>query len=188
MLWCHGWGWHWLHPTSILDIYKVSEHLHMLWMGIWVHPYTVIPVMVGAKFWEIWVRWSPKHVVMSWLRLKTPSDCFPHPYCMYKRVEHLHMLWKDAWMHPYTVLPVQVMGTQNLENWGKADPKWRCGVMVEAVSPCQLHLTSILDVYKVFVHFHMLWMGTWVHPYTITLVEFAQILVIWGQCGYEVMA
>ncbi len=24
----------------------------MLWMGIWVHPYTVIPVQVGAKILE----------------------------------------------------------------------------------------------------------------------------------------
>jgi len=24
----------------------------MLWMGIWVHPYTIIPVQVMAKFWE----------------------------------------------------------------------------------------------------------------------------------------
>jgi hypothetical protein len=41
----------------------------MLWIGIWVHPYTVIPVKVGAKFWEIVVRLSPNDIVMSWLRL-----------------------------------------------------------------------------------------------------------------------
>jgi hypothetical protein len=47
---------HLLHPTSILDVYKVFNHLHMLWMGIWVHRYTVIPVQVGGKFWKIGVR------------------------------------------------------------------------------------------------------------------------------------
>jgi hypothetical protein len=41
----------------------------MLWMGIWVHPYTVIPLQVGAKFWKIGVRRGPNDVVMSWLRL-----------------------------------------------------------------------------------------------------------------------
>ncbi len=42
----------------------------MLWMGIWVHPYTVIPVQVGAKFWKIEVRrQSPNDIVVSWLRL-----------------------------------------------------------------------------------------------------------------------
>jgi hypothetical protein len=25
----------------------------MLWMGIWVHPYTVIPAQVGAKFGKL---------------------------------------------------------------------------------------------------------------------------------------
>ena len=28
----------------------------MLWMGLWVHPYTVIHVQMGAKFWKIGVR------------------------------------------------------------------------------------------------------------------------------------
>jgi hypothetical protein len=41
----------------------------MQWMGIWVHPYTVIPVQVVAKFWSIGVGWSPNDIVGSWLRL-----------------------------------------------------------------------------------------------------------------------
>ena len=28
----------WLHPTSISDVFEVFEHLHMLWMGVWVQP------------------------------------------------------------------------------------------------------------------------------------------------------
>ncbi len=47
------------HPTlylrSILNVYKVFEPLHMLWMGIWVHPYTVIYSYTyagGANFWK----------------------------------------------------------------------------------------------------------------------------------------
>jgi hypothetical protein len=39
-----------------LDVYKVFKHLHMLWMGIWVHPFTVIPGQVGFKCWKIVVR------------------------------------------------------------------------------------------------------------------------------------
>ena len=35
---------------SILNAYEVFEPLHMLWMGIWVYPYTVTPVHVGTKF------------------------------------------------------------------------------------------------------------------------------------------
>jgi hypothetical protein len=47
-LWCHRKTvYHqWLHPNSILDVYEVFGHLHMLWMGIWEHPYTVIPVQL----------------------------------------------------------------------------------------------------------------------------------------------
>ncbi len=30
-----------LHPTSISYVLKVFKHLDMLWMDIWVHPYTV---------------------------------------------------------------------------------------------------------------------------------------------------
>ena len=38
-----------LHPSS--DLYKVFEHLGtMLWMGIWVHPYTVMSMQVGDGF------------------------------------------------------------------------------------------------------------------------------------------
>ncbi len=49
------------HPTlylrSILNVYEVFEPFHMPWMGIWVHPYTVTPVQVGAKF-QILENWG----------------------------------------------------------------------------------------------------------------------------------
>jgi hypothetical protein len=32
------------HPTSTSYVYKVFLHLDMLWMDIWMHPYTVILV------------------------------------------------------------------------------------------------------------------------------------------------
>ncbi len=77
-------NYHWLHPISILNnVYKVIEHLHMLWVGIWMHPYTVIPVQVGAKIWEIRIRLSRNDVVVSWLRMWATTDCISHPYWMY---------------------------------------------------------------------------------------------------------
>ncbi len=33
-----------LHHTSIIHAYEVFEHLHMLWKGIWVNPFTVMIV------------------------------------------------------------------------------------------------------------------------------------------------
>jgi hypothetical protein len=37
-------------PTSILDKYKVIEHIDMLSMGIQHHPYTVLPTLLGSDF------------------------------------------------------------------------------------------------------------------------------------------
>jgi hypothetical protein len=42
-------------PTSILDMYKVFEHIVMLSMGIQYHPYTVIPPYFLAQILEFWV-------------------------------------------------------------------------------------------------------------------------------------
>jgi hypothetical protein len=39
-----------LPPTSILDMYKVLEHINMLYMGIQYQPYTVIPTLLGSDF------------------------------------------------------------------------------------------------------------------------------------------
>jgi hypothetical protein len=76
-----------LHPTSILEVYEVFEHLHDLWMGIWVHPYTVTPVQVGGgDFLEKWSsKIEPNDIEEPWLRLGTTTDCIPHPYWMYMK-------------------------------------------------------------------------------------------------------
>jgi len=58
-----------LHHTSIIHAYEVFDHLHMLWNGIWVHPYTVMMVQGGGKFWKIGVWRSKNNVVVSLLRL-----------------------------------------------------------------------------------------------------------------------
>ena len=80
------------------------------------------------------------------------------------------MLWNGIWVHPYTVMMVQG-GGQILENWGQAEQKSRCGFIVEAVNHPTLHHTSIIHVYEVFEHLHMLWKGIWVHPYTVMMVQ-----------------
>jgi hypothetical protein len=51
---------HRLHPTSISYVYKVFYHLDMLWIGIWVHPYTVTPVQVLGWFFDNWGLAEPK--------------------------------------------------------------------------------------------------------------------------------
>ena len=67
-------------PTSILDIYKVIEHIDMLSMGIQYQPYTVIPTRLGSDFWGSGSLVEANDVIMSCLRLTATSNCFPHPY------------------------------------------------------------------------------------------------------------
>jgi hypothetical protein len=67
-------------PTSVLDIYKVFEHIDMLTIGIQYQPYTVIPTQLGSDFGALGHLWSQNDVIMSWLRLTSTSNCFPHPY------------------------------------------------------------------------------------------------------------
>jgi hypothetical protein len=70
-----------------------------------------------------------------------------------------------------------------------ATMKWWHDDIVEAVDHHWLLPTFILDVCKVFEQHHMLLIGIWVHPpYTVTPAKLAQILVIRGNCGYEMMA
>ena len=45
-----------VHPTSVLYVYKVFQHLDMLWMGICVRPNPVMPVQVGILFLGNWGR------------------------------------------------------------------------------------------------------------------------------------
>ena len=40
-------------PPSLLDIYKVSEHIDMLFQGIQLQPYTVIPTLLGSDFGDL---------------------------------------------------------------------------------------------------------------------------------------
>ena len=67
-------------PTSILDIYKVFEHIDMLSMGIQYQPYTGIPTLLGSNIGALGHLGSQNDVIMSWLRLTATSKCFPHPY------------------------------------------------------------------------------------------------------------
>jgi hypothetical protein len=40
-------------PTSILDIYKVFEHIDMMSIGIQSELCTVLPTVIGSDFWVL---------------------------------------------------------------------------------------------------------------------------------------
>ncbi len=68
-------------PTSILDTYKVIEHIDMLPKCIQYYLYTVIPtLLLGSDFGVLGHLWSQNDEIMTWLRLTATSNCFPHPY------------------------------------------------------------------------------------------------------------
>jgi hypothetical protein len=63
-------------PTSILDMYKVFEHIDMLSKGIQYQPYIVIPTLLGPDFGVLGHLWSQNDVIMSWLRLTPLQTAF----------------------------------------------------------------------------------------------------------------
>ncbi len=76
-----------LSPTDCIPLslymYKVFEHLKMLWISSWIWPYTDTPANGGPRFWEIGVRLSGYDAMMSWLRLISPADCIPLSHHIY---------------------------------------------------------------------------------------------------------
>jgi hypothetical protein len=56
-------------PTSILDTYKVFEHIDMLSISIQQQPYTGLPTPLVSDFGILGDLWSQNYVITSWLRL-----------------------------------------------------------------------------------------------------------------------
>jgi hypothetical protein len=51
-------------PLSILNMYKVVEHIDMLSIGIQQQPYTVNPILLGSDFDNLGHMWSGNDVIM----------------------------------------------------------------------------------------------------------------------------
>jgi hypothetical protein len=79
-------------------------------MGISAHPYIVTPLQVRGGFLDNWGMAEPGDVAISWLRLPTPMDCIPHPYHIHTKCFNTLICCEWAWVHHYTVTPVQVRG------------------------------------------------------------------------------
>ncbi len=78
---CHGWGW-WPPQTAsgihIKHIQSVWAHWHAVrHMVAALHSFTHTTCL---RFWVLGHLRSQNDVIMSWLRPKTTSNCFPHPY------------------------------------------------------------------------------------------------------------
>jgi hypothetical protein len=84
-------------PTSILDIYKVFEHIDMLSISIQYHPYTVIPTLLflDLGFWvTCWVKWCDYVMVEADSQLKLLHTSI---LGICKVFEHIDMLSICIW-------------------------------------------------------------------------------------------
>ena len=103
-------------PTSILDINKEFEHIHMLSMiSIQQQPYTFILIQLCSDYGVLVLGHlcSQNDVNMSWLRLRATSNCFPIYKDIDKLFEHIDMLPIGIQQQPYTVIPI-LLGS----DWG----------------------------------------------------------------------
>ncbi len=127
----------------------------------------------GLILGDIEVDLSPSDDVISWLRLKPPWSAF-----------HIHIGCIQSVLAPWYAMNGHmgppshcyacacwgwIFGDNEVD--GRPELEWWCNVMVDAQTPRGVHSISILDVCKVFWHLGMLWMGIWVHPYSVFPVQ-----------------
>ncbi len=79
---CHGWGWQPPQSASCIHIRHIKY--------VWAHWYAVHGYMAVAsnsythttwvRFWGSGSLVSQNDIILSWLRLIAPSNCFPHQH------------------------------------------------------------------------------------------------------------
>ncbi len=70
-------------PASTVDMYKLFEHINMLFWGIQQQPQIVIHNLLGSYFGVLGHLLSQHDVIMSWLRLTATSNCLLPPHHKY---------------------------------------------------------------------------------------------------------
>ena len=144
----------------------------MLWICIWVHhyPFTLTMMPPIRVFWA-----SP-----GWLQNDWMKSCKPVSTAL-----DIHIKWEESdWallyavdMHRYTVSMLQKMALNPDEDgpdYGILDQhgcKKMGWCITEAVNQFRLFPISIIDLWRVFEHFHMLWICMWAYPYPVTWIK-----------------
>ena len=148
-----------------------------------------VSTLLGSDFGVLGHLWSRNDVIMSWLRLTSTSNCFPHPYYTYNMFEHIDMLSIGIQQQPYTVLPTLLVS--DFRFWGSlVELKWCHYVMAKADSHLKLLPPSTLDIISVWAHWYaVLSMGIHEQPYTVipTLLgsDFGILCHLWSR--YDVI-
>ena len=153
----------------------------MLWMDMWVHPYTDTPLKVGVDFWEMGVLLlSVSHVVKSWWRLQSTIDCIPHPYHIYTKC--FSTLICCGWARRCTLAPFYLC------TWG-----WLLRKLSKWQSPSDvvkswLRLQSLVDCIPHPYHLYIMCFSTliccgWTCGCTLTLIRLWRWVWIFGKLG-----
>jgi hypothetical protein len=94
-----------LYPKCVLYIYKVFEHLRLLWMDIWLHNHTITTTNVSPDLGELAeiignVVCKPCHYTM--VEVVEPFKLYPKCVLyIYKVFQNLHLLWMDMAAHSH---------------------------------------------------------------------------------------
>ena len=116
-----------LHPWEICI--QSVWHIDLPRIDLWVPPYIVMPVKVRSAVSRvglsgIWGRQqeSPCDVMMTWLRLKSPVKCIPHPYDTYTKCFSLFICWGFTCGSTLTVIHLCRSGVGFWDDGGRPDP------------------------------------------------------------------
>jgi hypothetical protein len=144
-------------PTSILDIYKLLEHIDRLFISMHYQPLTFIPTL-HTRFWGseseslLGLKWSHYVMIEADNHLKLlPISILD----IYKLFEHIDMLPISIHYQPHnyqhhTVVPT-LHTTWWLQFWGSEShvgSKWSHYVMIEAANHLKLLPIFISDIAK----------------------------------------
>jgi len=81
-----------LHPTPISYINRVFEHLHLLWISIWLHTHTVTTTDLSSKIGWVMQVCKPCHCTL--FEAVEPFKLHPKSISYINNVfEQLHLLW-----------------------------------------------------------------------------------------------
>ena len=144
----------------------------MLFMGIWVPPYTVsLLCRWGWNFMNLGVWLSLSDVKQSWLRLQTNIDCIPHPIRISNVIYNskwFSMLLCCGWAGPplHCSMFVLVHVGVDITDLGVWVTELCCKVLAEAPNASHIHIIckwSVLAAwYAVYGH-----MGPTLHCFTL---------------------
>ncbi len=104
-----------MHLTSMSYKYEVFEHLHLLWMGIWLHTHTVSTTTNVSpdlgELAEILGDASVQTIPLCYGWGCYPFKLHPHPCHTYMKCLNIFNCFIDIW-HPWNLPAICLVGVQ----------------------------------------------------------------------------